>query len=243
MGRGLAPTAALLLVAGCASLKAATAPDPQATAVRDLGDARPEVRARAAADLEHGGAASVAPLVAVLSGGPDVARYEAVRILGRLGPAAAAAAPRLVEMVRAEELAIPVSVADALAGIGAPAVPPLLEALRDPDEAVRYWTVRALGGMRPPPAAALEALTAALDDPAESVQGAAAQGLIGAGGAAVPALLRLLLGDDLDRATASADLLEQIGTPDAVAALGGDGDEAQEDPTADPAEPEASPAP
>jgi len=86
--------------------------------------------------------------------------------------------------------------ADALGRIGAPAVPALIEALKNADPAVRLEVVEVLGRMGDEAADAVPSLLKLLDDPDPGVRKAAARTLGQIGPAAkdaVPALMRALL--------------------------------------------------
>jgi HEAT repeat protein len=85
--------------------------------------------------------------------------------------------------------------ADALARIGDPAVPALIDTLHDPDQSIRAHAAQALARMGPKAAPAVPELILALDDPDREVrQGAArALGQIGPDAEeAVPALIKAL---------------------------------------------------
>ena len=69
---------------------------------------------------------------------------------------------------------------------------PLIEALADPECAVRYQAVEALGAIGPDAAPAVPALVRAFDDQDESVRGKAADALGQIGAAAVPALIEVV---------------------------------------------------
>ncbi len=84
---------------------------------------------------------------------------------------------------------------DALGRIGAAAVPPLVEALRNPDPAVRLKAIEVLGRMGDDAAPAVPDLVRLLNDPDPDVQKSATRtlGRIGpAAQAAVPALMHKL---------------------------------------------------
>jgi HEAT repeat protein len=84
---------------------------------------------------------------------------------------------------------------DALGRIGAAAVPPLIDALRDRDPAVRLKAIEVLGRMGEDAGAAVPELVRLLDDPDIDVRKAAARtlGRIGpAAQTAVPSLMRKL---------------------------------------------------
>ena len=85
--------------------------------------------------------------------------------------------------------------ADALARIGEPALPALIDTLHDPDHSIRAHAARALARMGPTAAPAVPELIVALDDPDREVrQGAArALGQIGSDAEdAVSALIKAL---------------------------------------------------
>jgi len=81
---------------------------------------------------------------------------------------------------------------DAIARIGEPAVPVLIQSLSDPDPGVRTQAARALARMTDKAKPALPALTAALNDPDEDVRIAATRALGQLGPAAAPALPELI---------------------------------------------------
>jgi HEAT repeat protein len=81
---------------------------------------------------------------------------------------------------------------DAIARIGEPAVPALIQSLSDPDPGVRAQAARALARMSEKAQTALPALTAALDDPDEDVRIAATRALGQMGPVAAPALPALI---------------------------------------------------
>jgi HEAT repeat protein len=138
------------------------------------------------------------------------ARAVVLEALGRLGPDAAAAAPILVK-VRA-----PASV---LAHIGKPAVPALVEGLRDAAPAVRLYCAVALGAIGPDAADGEPALAKALQDEDRAVRLQAIASLGGLGPAAKPAVGALV------ETLAAADNGEEIRS-EAAQALGGIGPEA-----------------
>ncbi|MGH7140348.1 MAG: HEAT repeat domain-containing protein [Pirellulales bacterium] len=85
--------------------------------------------------------------------------------------------------------------ADALARIGDPAVPALIDTLRDPDQSIRAHAALALARMGPKASPAVPELILALDDPDREVRQAAARALgqIGPDAEeAVPALIKAL---------------------------------------------------
>lgn len=106
--------------------------------------------------------------------------------------------------------------AEELARSGAPAVPALSRALRDPRESVREGAAIALGKLGKEARGAVPVLVAALSDPKENVRWCAA-GALGAVGAAassaVPALREALHDGDEDVRRGAALALERIDRP------------------------------
>lgn len=99
---------------------------------------------------------------------------------------------------------------DSLARIGMPALPALIEALKDPQASVRDRAAHALARMGPPASQAVPALIDALEDPDWRVRRSAARALgqIGPSAeAAVPALIEVIRDPASDRgAPADAEL-------------------------------------
>jgi HEAT repeat protein len=128
-------------------------------------------------------------------------RWQAVEVLREVGRAAAPAVPELIATLgdggTSLELTLPDAVADALAGVGPPALAPLTEALRThADPKVRAGAARALLKMGPRKAsAAVPALHEALADAAAEVRsmaGAALSSIAPQAPETVPALAALL---------------------------------------------------
>lgn len=94
----------------------------------------------------------------------------AVRILGEQGPAAAPAAPALVTLFGDQRGTIRAAARQTLTRIGPDAVPSVIPALTATEVNVRLDAALVLGAIEPPPAEALAALQAALNDPEESVR-------------------------------------------------------------------------
>ncbi len=131
-------------------------------------------------------------------------RQRAAQILGRLGPAAVPAVPALLERAQAEPAAT--VYAEALAQIGTPALPPLLQALSTAKKGSddRTWVFRALNEMGAP---ALSGLAEALRSPTPAVRAGAAAALQGMPLEKHPAVKRLLeLTPDPDATVRAASL-------------------------------------
>jgi len=126
-------------------------------------------------------------------------RAAAAEALGRLAPATAV--PWLIEALRGKDEGLREHATDTLIRIGHPAVPALIELLKDDDKRMRYVAIWALGQIGPVTNEIVPALIAALKDKDEAVRFAAAQaiGEIGpAAKCAVPALLAALKDKDRD---------------------------------------------
>jgi HEAT repeat protein len=127
----------------------------------------PAARRQAAATLPAFGADAVPALTAALDDTDPEVRLEAVKSLGRLGPAAHAA------------------------------VPALARAMTDRVPFVRRGVAATLGGMTPPTAVAIEALMKGLVDPDAAVIDNSAHALLALGPPVVPALVRALKDPDV----------------------------------------------
>jgi HEAT repeat protein len=171
-------------------------PEAQAAAptlVEVLRDPEARVRVRAAEALWQiaQDPAGVALLPAVLGGEDGVLRRDAARCLGQMGPAAR------------------------------PAVPALVEALRDADDVTRVLVAEVLGRIGPGAAAAVPALAEALREPDDPISRTAAGALEQIGPVSVPALLGALHDQDSGVRVRAARALGAIDhrSPAAVAAL------------------------
>ncbi len=142
--------------------------------------------------VEATGEAAVAPLLAQLDGANEGATVQALRLLGNLGPPAAAAVERLCGVATGGRTwQIRAGAANALGRIGEPkASDALLTALFDQSEPVRRDAAIALGKLKP--AAAVQPLIRALDDRFFSVRYAAADALVAIGGDAAAELSKKL---------------------------------------------------
>jgi len=124
-----------------------------------------------------------------------VGRTWAAESLGALGPSAAPAIPALIRALDERSDAVDASV-EALVRIGPLAAPSLIRVLEPTNSvALRTGAARALGRMDQPGADELDALRRALRDPALTVRGSAAAGLLrlpSASPAAVPVLREAL---------------------------------------------------
>jgi HEAT repeat protein len=121
-------------------------PEPDAAAAALVGaleDADADVRTAAAAALVPLGKAAVPALVKALQGDKQALRPVAMKTLGEIGAAAERAIPDLKALLwKGEKDAEPA--ADALAGIGAAAIPDLTAAAAHDSDAVRGLALRSL---------------------------------------------------------------------------------------------------
>lgn len=130
-------------------------------------------------------------LAAALSGEAASAR-KAAGAFSRMGPAAEAAAPALVDALRSDDAVLVPVVADALVKMGAGAVPSLQKGLSDPNFFVRQRSAEILGRLGPPVKKAARSLTFLLKDTYPEVRAAAENTLVQWGADAVPALAEAL---------------------------------------------------
>ena len=103
-------------------------------------------------------AATLEPLAKTLVHADPRARRAAIRALGRLSPSSEVLAPIVAKQLADADHAVVLAAMHSLADIGAPAVPFLVEALKNPSS--RYWAEVALAEIGPAAAAAVEPLAA-----------------------------------------------------------------------------------
>jgi HEAT repeat protein len=183
-----------------------------------LGDKDTAVRIAAARALWHI-RREAEPLLPVLTTALRDAKagWQAIFLLGEIGPEAAAAIPSLIVALKQEKvprpLRMPPSSAIALGKVGIAAVPELLECLRDAQPRVRASAAIALGFVGPKAKAAVPALAKLLADHAPEVRQAAALNLgeIDLHTEELPAVLAALIrDDDIFVSASAASLLQRI---------------------------------
>jgi HEAT repeat protein len=121
-------------------------PDPDAAVtalIALLTDANPDVRGAAQSALAAQGSAAVPKLVELLSD-KLVVRGPAIAALADIGPGAGAAIPKLKELMLRPEMGAAAPAGDALAKIGAAAIPALVEATESDKRPVREAGIRGL---------------------------------------------------------------------------------------------------
>jgi HEAT repeat protein/lysophospholipase L1-like esterase len=141
-------------------------------------------------------------------------RLEAAEALGRLGPEARGAAPRLNAMLQDPRECVRYAAAHALWRIGTTPeeLGTLVEALQNPDGYVRAFAAWSLGNLGPSAGPAVPALVATLSQEETDVVAAAALARIGAAAhEAVPALVGALRHADAGRRWRAARTLGRIG--------------------------------
>ncbi len=147
-----------------------------------LGDAAAGVRVGAARSLwqiEREPQQVVPVLIHALN--DPIAGWQAVFVLGEIGPKAEQAAPALIQKLKQERVSRPLrsppSAALALGRIGPASVPPLIETLRDEKASVRTGAAIALGFIGPAAKSAVPALASLLRDKDLEVRQASALSL------------------------------------------------------------------
>ncbi|MEK7232287.1 MAG: HEAT repeat domain-containing protein [Elusimicrobiota bacterium] len=175
----------------------------------------------ALAELGPAGKNAAAELVEALK--DDELADAAAKALGKMGSAAKEAVPALIERFKEDgqfrsrsSLAIEI-----LSKIGSPALPALLEALKDPNASVRRCAAESLGGISPATKTAVQALAVALKDDDPNIRTAASMALGKIGPTAkdaVPPLVAALKDQNREVRVAAVSALGDIG-PEAAAAV------------------------
>jgi HEAT repeat protein len=145
--------------------------------VQLLSDPENSVRQEAARSLAKIGPMSVGPLIDTLDGADRKARAAAIVALVDLGSQAAPAIEPLAAALRDHDHLIHGTAAEALSGIGKPAVGMLISALDDPNPDVRHIAASALSRMGVIADEAVPSLVRTLDDTESPVRAAAANAL------------------------------------------------------------------
>jgi HEAT repeat protein len=124
--------------------------DPETTApvlVAALGDADADVREAASSALPKMGKIAVPPLIKAMQSDKAILRNGAIKTLGDIGAEAEPALPGLKAFLHDPKKGAGEQAADALAGIGTPALKTLVAAAADDNDAVRPLALRALNKM------------------------------------------------------------------------------------------------
>jgi hypothetical protein len=143
-------------------------------------------------------------------------RTAAVKVLGEIGDPNAVT-EFLTLLNKENDGNIRWAVTAALGRMGKTAVPGLIEALRDENWKVRRSAAEALWALGEPEAVA--GLVVALNDRNDVVRQAASSALEAMATMAVPELIKALPNRDRNIGRAAAEMLERIGTSDALAAV------------------------
>jgi HEAT repeat protein len=149
----------------------------------------------------------------------ETTRAAAVKVLGKIGPAACAAVPTLVEALADKSGRVRSGAARSLGQVGAPAraaFPALVRALADGSEPVRKAAAEALATLDPAWAsdAAVQGAVAGLVERLKQrgdVGQAAGKALVCIGASCVPALVNALGAEDRTQREAAATALGRIG--------------------------------
>jgi len=163
--------------------------------IADLGSRDGQARIRARKCLVAIGEPAVGPLVAALTDPKESVRCEVARVLDQINVdwgahADPATMSALVADLGSKDGLVRVRARKCLVAIGSRAVSPLIEALANPKEVVRWEAAKALGQIHDP--AAAQALVGALDDEMFDVRWLAAEGLSAIGCKALVPLLQEL---------------------------------------------------
>jgi len=143
-------------------------------------------------------------------------RAKAARSLAKIGPQARAVFCQLMIAVDDEEQAVREAAVQAIAGIGAEAIPTLMQFLSHTDKYVRRNAVWGLGKLGPAAVPALNVLcTSLMDSDPRTASGAAqAIGAMGtAGSKAIPALDTAMRGANVVLCRLASKAMSQIGAP------------------------------
>jgi HEAT repeat protein len=168
--------------------------------IQQLGSDVVEAGQMAVVLLGHIGAPAVPHLADALADPKNERRpLNAARALARMGPAAAAAVPALIQALHSSFTHLREAAAQALGAIGpdaAPAVGALVSLLADWAPMVRQAAARSLARVGPAAHEAIPALVQLLPDREEGVRDAAVEALAEAGPATVPMLIDFLQAHD-----------------------------------------------
>jgi RNA polymerase sigma factor (sigma-70 family) len=148
-------------------------------------------------------------------------RKEAVQALAGIAKVDRSVVPVLASVLKDDDEDVIGSAAEGLAGIGKPAVPYLVDALKEPGQRNRAAVFSAIAWLGPDAEAAVPVLIECLGSPKREERIRAAQAVASLGPrarAAVPALIEVLKGRDPGARQTAAYALEQVG-PDAKAAV------------------------
>jgi HEAT repeat protein len=188
--------------------------------IQALRDRSENVRAAAAWALGDLGDPQAVPALSVWAHAGEDAARDALQTLGHpmldLPQAVAQVAAQGAWGVLIRALTC-TQVREVVVGLGAPAVPALIQALEDSDIAVRCAAAEALGAIGDPQA--VPPLIKALRGWIENVRRAAAWALVKIGTPAVPPLIRALGDSDSAVRRAAAEALGKLGDPQAVPPL------------------------
>jgi HEAT repeat protein len=154
---------------------------------------------------------AVTALIKDLQDPNEEVRESAIDALAQMGPTAKSAIPALIATFKGNT---EFSASAALSGIGTPAIPSLMQAVKDPNEAVRLGALQSLGGMGKGAKSIVPQIIPRLKDPSPKVQVQTAWALQSMGESPeliLPVLMAKLKDPDPDVRTSSAATLGQLG--------------------------------
>lgn len=194
--------------------------------IQQLGASEIPVRREAAFQLGRLGPSAVKPalpaLIKALDDDDKQVWSYAITVIAALGPEASDAVPSLIAALNTKQQAgrrgrdsrqVAMRTSFALSRIGAPAIPPLLEALPQDDVGLRIGAARALGPMGAQARKAIPLLINNLADARDPVREETIAALGAIGGEAGPALVTALTDADARRRAGAAQALVQISPP------------------------------
>jgi HEAT repeat protein len=163
---------------------------------------------------------AVATLESALADESAPVRIQAARALGRIGPRAAAVAPRLIGLLKEADETIRCQAAQALGEVGGETgatVAALVELLKDASAPVKATAARALGALKKAAGLAVPSLVPLLQDRQESVRTAAAEAIALVGPLDQAATDTLVEGLDSPDNVVRAQTAQALGTIGAAA--------------------------
>lgn len=172
-----------------------------------------KVRAHAAYALGEIGAparSAVPALVTMLKDSDKTVRRQAVKAIMRIHPGPKVTVPLAIELLKDSDPAVRMNVLEAISEVGAPAVPALVEALKN--DATTYWACLVLREIGPDAKDALPALVERLKDPRPDIRREIVLTLGAMEKSAIPALEHICAAlNDPHTCTAATFALGRIG--------------------------------
>ncbi|MXY99392.1 hypothetical protein F4Y93_01620 [Candidatus Poribacteria bacterium] len=189
------------------------------TLVTELGAPDASRRAEASKALVAMGIEAIDPLIVGLTDDNPQVREMSAWTLSEIKQPAARIVPALITVLTDPDENIRVAGSVILQGMGAPAVPYLIDALSAESPEIRLNAAYALGEIGAPLDTILPALIRTLTDPEWNVRRLVVRALVTIGTPAVDALIQALHSEDRDLRRMAERALNDIGTPKARQAI------------------------